>query len=226
MVPGVSLAILWKGVLLGLGAAAPIGPVNVEIARRSLRGGFGAGCMLGLGAVTIDVLYAVLASVGFRLVLDRKWILNTLTLLGAALLAYLAVQCFKSARRQLRSGTQGFPIDPTLPVTDPISEPPPTRNYVTGLLMTGLNPMTLVFWFVVVPGMVGQIAKDPAVELPFICAGVFIGALAWVLFFASVMSAAGKISREKVLVGADLAGGFLLLAFAGVAIWRVCTSLL
>jgi L-lysine exporter family protein LysE/ArgO len=222
----VALGILWKGILLGLGAAAPIGPVNVEIARRSLRGGFRAGCALGLGAVTIDVLYALLTSFGVRFVLDHQWVLTTLTLLGAGLLAYLGVQCFRSARRQLHSQRPGFPVDPTLPPSQPMAEPPPTRNYVTGLLMTGLNPMTLVFWFVVVPGMVGQISPDPARELPFICAGVFIGALSWVLFFASIMSAAGRISRHTVLVCADLVGGVLLLAFALVAIWRVRTSLL
>jgi L-lysine exporter family protein LysE/ArgO len=229
-VRAVLLGFLWKGILLGLGAAAPIGPVNVEIARRSLRGGFRAGCALGLGAVTIDVLYAVLASVGVRLLLDRAWLLNTLTVLGAALLGYLAVQCFRSARRQILDRQRGFPLDAAVSAvaTPPPSThgAPPGRNYVTGLLMTGLNPMTLVFWFVVVPGVVGQISANPSRELPLICAGVFLGALSWVLFFSSIMSAAGKVGRQKVLFCADLAGGMLLLAFAGVAIWRVCTSLL
>ena len=32
-----------NGVLIGLGAAVPIGPVNVEIARRTLRSGWAAG---------------------------------------------------------------------------------------------------------------------------------------------------------------------------------------
>ena len=32
------IGIFLKGVILGLGAAVPIGPVNVEIARRTLRG--------------------------------------------------------------------------------------------------------------------------------------------------------------------------------------------
>ena len=39
----VSLGLIAKGIALGLGAAVPIGPVNVQIARRTLRGGFGAG---------------------------------------------------------------------------------------------------------------------------------------------------------------------------------------
>src|SRR4051812_50179823 len=69
------LAILWKGITLGLGAAAPIGPVNVEIARRAIRGGFVAGFLLGLGAVSVDVTYVVLASFSVRLFLDRPRIM-------------------------------------------------------------------------------------------------------------------------------------------------------
>src|SRR3712207_8913189 len=50
---------------------------------------FRAGCALGLGAVTIDVLYAILASLSVRLVVDRPWALNAMGLLGAAFLVYL-----------------------------------------------------------------------------------------------------------------------------------------
>ena len=38
-----NLSVLGGGILLGLGAAAPIGPVNLEIARRAMRFGFWAG---------------------------------------------------------------------------------------------------------------------------------------------------------------------------------------
>ena len=69
-VGGMGIGILWKGITLGLGAAAPIGPVNVEIARRAIRGGFWAGFLLGLGAVTVDVSYVILASLSVKLFLD------------------------------------------------------------------------------------------------------------------------------------------------------------
>src|SRR6187551_2601489 len=61
---GATATMFAKGVLLGLGAAVPIGPVNVQIARQALRNGFGAGFALGCGAVTVDVFYAALTSVG------------------------------------------------------------------------------------------------------------------------------------------------------------------
>jgi threonine/homoserine/homoserine lactone efflux protein len=200
------LIALWKGITLGLGAAAPIGPVNVEIARRCLRGGFGAGFLLGCGAVTIDMAYLVLASLGVRLFLDWPKVMLFVGLAGALLLVYLGVSCLLTARQSMRMEIVASDGDR------------PTRNYVTGLLMTALNPMTLAFWFGV---MAGQTAESRGRDVPIVCSGVGIGAVSWVCFFASLMSVAGRISKKVVMLSANIAGGLTLLGFAGFAIWRV-----
>jgi threonine/homoserine/homoserine lactone efflux protein len=100
------------------------------------------------------------------------------------------------------------------------------RHYLTGLAMTSLNPMTLVFWFVAVPGLAGQLSASPARDMPWICAGVFGGALSWVCFFATLMTAAGRRARGRALVLADGIGGIMLLAFSVIAIWRVMQTYL
>src|SRR5437016_9396051 len=94
------IGILWKGITLGLGAAAPIGPVNVEIARRAIRGGFICGFLLGLGAVTVDVTYVVLASFSVRLFLDRPRIMLGMGVAGGAFLLLLGVECLRAVRKQ------------------------------------------------------------------------------------------------------------------------------
>src|SRR5881392_1038962 len=98
-VAGMGIGILWKGITLGLGAAAPIGPVNVEIARRAIRGGFWAGFLLGLGAVTIDVTYVVLASFSVRLFLDGPRIWLGVGVAGGAFLILLGIECLRGARK-------------------------------------------------------------------------------------------------------------------------------
>src|SRR5882762_2479117 len=100
------IGILWKGITLGLGAAAPIGPVNVEIARRAIRGGFWCGFLLGLGAVTVDVTYVVLASFRVRLFLDRPRIMLGMGVAGGAFLILLGVECLRGLRKEW-SGAQG-----------------------------------------------------------------------------------------------------------------------
>jgi threonine/homoserine/homoserine lactone efflux protein len=236
----VDYGLLKLGIVLGLGAAAPIGPVNVEIARRTLRGGFVPGFALGCGAVSVDVLYAVLSSQGLQRVLDRPAVYWTLGVGGIAVLLYLSALCFRAAWRARR-------VDPlTVPTTSPepggaaggapMSDPGREPNggpapaapagtargaYGAGVLMTLLNPLTLAFWFVAVPGTLGPITEEPRAHLPMICAGVFLGTLGWVVAFAGTLALAGRYRRAWWTAAADAAGGATLLAFALAALWRL-----
>src|SRR2546423_11821981 len=134
-----SASLILKGILLGLGAAVPIGPVNVEIVRRTLRGGFFAGFALGCGAVTVDVCYAILSSLGFGLLLNRPIFYWPLSVGGIALLTYLGVMCWIGALRARQTLTEAAEgAEPGQSST--------LSGYITGLLMTLLNPMTLGFW--------------------------------------------------------------------------------
>src|SRR5438270_1963573 len=92
-----------KGLGLGIGAAAPIGPVNVEIARRTLKGGFRAGFALGCGAVTVDVTYAVLSSLGVAQLVAHPAFYRAIQIAGASLLAILGVMSWIAAIRAGRS---------------------------------------------------------------------------------------------------------------------------
>jgi threonine/homoserine/homoserine lactone efflux protein len=232
------LGYLWiNGVALGLGAAAPIGPVNVEIARRVLRFGRGAGFLLGCGAVTVDVGYAVVTSVTFLPVMGWPRVINGLSVAAGLFLAYLGWGCLKAAWgvhggggeviSESPSGARGEGSGAGAPGLPPVSSPGGKwGHYGTGLLMTALNPMTLVFWFVGVPGAVARLASArPGVDLPVVCAGVFIGAFTWVCGFTTVVGHLRKFGGRQRWVGwIDLGGGLMLLAFAGRAIWRVAAS--
>ena len=234
-----------KGLLLGLGAAAPIGPVNVEIARRTLRGGFWRGFALGCGAVTVDVLYAVVTGLSLQRFFDRPAVVVPLTVAGILLLLYLAFLSLRAALRDLRADPLD-PLDPLDPVVAAATPSPSPRSsahgaYLTGVLMTLLNPMTLAFWFTVVPTMAGSTAgaanaaantEAGRFDLPMICAGVFIGTVGWVVFFAGALNLAGRGGtspaagrrRRWLAAGADLAGGVTLLGFCLAAVWRLWRS--
>jgi L-lysine exporter family protein LysE/ArgO len=218
------IALLLRGILLGLGAAVPIGPVNVEIARRTLRGGFRDGFALGCGAVTIDVTYAIVVSIAMRRVMKFPNIVYALGLFGAALLAYLGIMCLRAAAR----ASDAQPISGDVAAApDGWKKAPAHRNYLTGILLTGLNPMTLAFWFTAVPGMAGAMTKDPRRDLPLICAGVFLATISWVCMFAGLMHWAGSFGqRGRWIRIADTGGGLLLLAFAVAMIWRVAKGFL
>src|SRR5204862_7789906 len=105
--------------------------------------------------------YAILASQGLRRVVDRPAILITLGIAGAVVLLMLAAMCFRGAWQAARSNSVEF------------TEPAPSkilaaaRNaYLTGVLMTLLNPMTIAFWFVAAPGTPRPMTEDPRRDLP------------------------------------------------------------
>ena len=206
------IRIFLKGVIVGLGAAVPIGPVNVEIARRTLRGGFLAGFALGCGAVTVDITYAVLSSMGLAWLLNRPRFYWPLVDAGVIFLTYLGVRCWIDAIKAAYKPTETE--NPALPL------PSLRGGYITGLLMTLLNPMTLAFWFVAVPAAVGKLGQQRSGYLPMICVGVFVGTISWVIGFAGALAVAGRWRRGLWMFLADAFGGTTLLAFAALAVWR------
>jgi threonine/homoserine/homoserine lactone efflux protein len=217
----ITLTLLGQGVILGLGAAVPIGPVNVQVARRALREGFSSGFALGCGAVTVDVIYAVVSSLSFAALLSKLLVARVVSIIGVILLLYLAGMCFRAAWQAL--GVD--PIEATTLEGSPQALPRRSSMsaYLTGFLMTLLNPMTLIFWFTVVPG---QIPQGLAAGLPTICAGVFIGTISWVIGFSGALAWAGRYRKNWWMAVADTVGGVALLGFAVAGLLRLLRSFL
>jgi threonine/homoserine/homoserine lactone efflux protein len=140
---------------------------------------------------------------------------------GAAMLLYLAAMSFRAARRAMTADPLAVAAQGT---TQPAYAGRGARGaYVTGVLMTLLNPLTLAFWFVAVPGALGPITEEPSRDLPMICAGVFLGTLGWVILFAGALALAGnsRYRRPWWPAAADALGGLTLLGFAAAALWRL-----
>ncbi len=222
-------AALATGILLGLGAAVPIGPVNIEIARRTLRQGFSAGVAVGLGACFVDMVYAVAVSAGVARLAESPWVKWPLTVGGIALLLYLARGCFAAERLDARRGWAA--VDKT-PAADAGARAERggrlasdrsgglVSGLATGLGMTLLNPMTLAFWFVAMPAaVVAGVGKDGAALWP-VAGGVFIGTLSWVVVFSSILALIGRWRAPWWMALADYIGGVLLAGFAALAFLR------
>ena len=70
------------GFLLGLGIAIPIGPLNILIMNYSLSS-FKQGFSFGLGAMSADMMFFILLSVGVLAVLDAPCIFNIIAIFGS-----------------------------------------------------------------------------------------------------------------------------------------------
>jgi L-lysine exporter family protein LysE/ArgO len=208
-------ALILTGIGFGLGAAVPIGPVNVELARRTLKQGPAAGIALGCGAVTIDVIFAVVSSLGVNAALERHPRIGlAISVVGIAVLLYLAFLSLRSAWRAYCS-RESEKIDDV-----PLSARTMVGSYAAGFAMTGLNPYTWLWWLTVLPGFAQSMHVRQSWDLPMICVGVFIGTLAWVLFFVALLTSVRRFAGRAWHVTADTLGGVMLLGFAIAALWR------
>lgn len=126
------LSVYIAGFTLGLGAALPLGPINLLIMNEALKNYIKA-VAIGLGAMSVDITYLVLLQFGITNYLKEAIALNILSIIGGLFLIYLAFLIFKGRNHHIHR----------------IETPKETNifsNYVKGYLLTLLNPYTVLFW--------------------------------------------------------------------------------
>ncbi|MGD0563609.1 MAG: LysE family transporter [Roseiarcus sp.] len=201
--------LLATGFLLGWSVAWPPGPINAEIARRCLAGGFWAGFALLLGACGADALWAVLVSLGVGLVFTGPLMREIMGVVSVALLIALSFVFLRGAWRALTNG-QAAPAAPSRFDSR-------RASFLLGAAMALTSPWNVAFWLAAMgrPEMAGY--ATPALLV--MAAAVIAGALTWgVLWSGSVVllhrrADSGAAGRWWAF-GVDLATGALMAYFA------------
>lgn len=93
------IELILKGILIGIIASVPMGPVGILCVQRTLNKGRWYGLATGVGAAVSDIVYALLTGAGIRFMLEfiendtTKYILQVV---GSAILLVFGVYCWKS----------------------------------------------------------------------------------------------------------------------------------
>ena len=185
------------GMLFGIALAAPPGPMNAIIASESVLRGWSSGFLAGLGAMTADLIFFLLAVVGVVTVIaDRPRLRGVMLMIGGLLMLWFAVSAVRAVRQTARAGGQ-------------------TRGGVgsTGFqkafVLALTNPYQIIFWLtlgvgLLRPGQIDVLAVLPVVgaELagwvviqtgsPALIVGFFGGIVVWITGFPAVMVAAAE----------------------------------
>jgi threonine/homoserine/homoserine lactone efflux protein len=198
------LSSLVVGFGIGILVALQVGPIFLLCARTSARYGFAPGASIGLGAATIDGVYAVLGALGASILLQASVLRLGLGLVGAAVLVYLGIRTLNDAFR-VRLGAE-----------DDVEVISPRAAYRTGLIATASNPLTILTWGAVFSGAaVSDIAGDSGRAAAFVI-GTTLGSLVLHLGLAGTMSAIGARLGERSLRVIDGVSGVGLIVFGGV----------
>ena len=169
------MTFFFKGLIVGFVIAAPVGPIGVLCARRTLTLGRRAGFFSGMGAATADSVYGFIAAFGLTYVSDllidhQYW----LRLAGGALLCIIGVRTLMAEPERQRA----------VPKTAGRF----AGMYTSTFFLTLTNPMTILSFAAVFAGFGLAGARGSFVSAGTLILGVFLGSGLWWLFLVGVFS--------------------------------------
>lgn len=205
------------GLIAGLLAAVPVGPVNVFVISQALKRDFLHGFMAGLTAVVLDMAFAFVALAGFfkiKVTLPPHF-LSYVKVAAAAIILLLA--------RKLIRDSQKFEIP-----QDRERIPAPTPKPILGVLLLYVsNPSLYLFWIAVAGTVTGLLhARLEGWTAVAFTASVGVGSLGWYLSLVRFVSSRQRRIKAETFRRLLFYLGLLLAAFAIVIIGTAVPDLL
>ena len=191
-----------KSLFIGFVIAAPVGPIGVLCARRTLMHGRRAGFFSGMGAATADAIYGFIAAFGLTFISDflvehQSW----LRLIGGTVLLYMGIKAFRA--------------QPVKACDLPRSARHYAGMYSSTFFLTLTNPMTIFSFAAVFAGFGLAGTKGSLLDAAMLIVGVFIGSALWWLFLVGIFSLYRKRFQSHELVWINRITG-VIIAGSGV----------
>lgn len=226
------------GVGFGLAATMPPGPINTEIARRTLKFGWLPGLAFGLGSIAVENLLAVgvtfvgLRGYGVDLSAYPR-VMPVLYFVGFIVLSAVGTIAFvngysawqnpqKAVQQTAGQNLEAIHPSPGLPKTQLASAP---RSFFAGIGMAIISPYTIAFWIIALPSATHQ-TIDTKQHAALLLLGILAGTFGWIWGFATLLSWLKRFSSTWWIIWADLVGGVMLLVFAAFALLKLAQTLL
>lgn len=126
---------IFKGFRFGMLLQLAVGPMCLFVFNTSAANGFWSGFSIVAAITIIDALYIILSGFGVSALLDKKNVKQIIKFFGAAVLVLFGLNTLLGA----------FDIS-LLPDIKLFSQTDSKSFFISGLLLTASNPLTIVFW--------------------------------------------------------------------------------
>lgn len=189
------------GLMLGFGAAIPIGPVNILIMSNALIA-FRFGIAIGLGAVSIDILYIILLNLGILKLLNQPLFLDILYTFSIIFLSYIGYLTFKTAKNFTTENKNNVKIDSFL------------KCYIRGALLNLVNPYIIAFWLSAASFIVSN--GDMALNV----SGLIFAIGCWVFGLSFIVSKSKRFISQNIAKWFAYSSSFLMFGFAIMLIYN------
>ena len=189
----------FKGLIIGLSIAAPVGPIGVLCIQRTLAKGRLAGLSTGLGAATADGIYGLIA--GFGITLISSFLISQQTwirLLGGIFLCYLGISTFISKPAEIAAT---------------IEEGGLIGSYFSTLLLTLTNPMTIISFMGIFASLGSLTQNNNYTSAAILVLGVFLGSALWWLMLSFIVSTLRSKFRPTELKWINKLSGTIIVVF-------------
>lgn len=196
------------GLLLGWGAAIPLGPMNLEMIRRNLHFGTIYGVALGAGACSADLTYLFLLALGALTILTHHLILQVVGFVGSCILLWFGYSALK---------LETIPLNNAL--DQKLNAKAPSHHLMEGYVLTLLNPFTILFW-ASVSTQIAIMAKSTIYAIWYAGLGVLLGTLSWIIVLNSGLHFTRHRLSPPVMQWINRIGGLMLISFALLGFWR------
>ena len=192
----------WVGFISGLLVSIPVGPINITILNEGTRRGFRWALLIGLGSVTMEVIYCAIGFAGFAGLFEAKWIRATMELATLLLMLYLGMKYLL-----MRS------LPEHLKTVDKVElRLHPHTAFTIGFVRVLGNPNVLLGWITLSATFTAHEWVDVTWTSKLVCiSGVAVGALAWFVFLSYIVShGRNRFSAQTLLRMSQYSGGLLL----------------
>lgn len=205
------LVVLLQGLLLGIGIAAPVGPIGLLCIRRTLEHGPLMGFATGMGAAVADTFFGAIAAFGVSAAIGfLRGNETVIQIVGGVVILVVAVRTFQHRPISDEARAERAPHSRTA-----------LGGFMTGLSLTLTNPATIMAFIAIFAGF-GFGADLSAIDAGVMVAGVFAGSSLWWLTLSSVVASIRHRISDGGLVMLNHCTG---IALAGFGIWAVGVGL-
>ena len=198
-----SLGLVIKGLMAGLAISAPVGPVNVLCAGRTLSRGRNSGLISGLGAATADALYGSIAAFSITFIiafLEREefWI----RVFGGLLLIGIGILYIRKPPAELGKET---------------NDKSGHSDYISTLLLTLTNPTTVLSFLALLTGL--GMGGHKVWWLTFlVVGGIFTGSMLWWVILVMIVDHLRDRFSPQAFCWMNRIAGFAIGAFGLVTL--------
>jgi len=196
----------FEGFLLGLGAAVPLGPINIIIMNEAIKE-YKNGVMIGLGAMSSDIMYLLLIMFGLITYFNQPYILNPLAFFGGVFLIYLSYSIFKNKDIKISVKKENAKKNSC------------KKLYLKGFVLTAINPYSIGFWFSV-SGYIASKDLSPLITI----LGMLSALILWITTMPYLVHKSKHKISNKVSYWISIASAVILFGFGAAMLIKLSMS--